>query len=68
LLLLLAVLHGRDTVLRKIMLDDCKGERLEKVLAGFSNVVLEKGFEKAVPKSMQHWHDNWRANVRFYQH
>ncbi|KAI9651398.1 hypothetical protein NHQ30_001440 [Ciborinia camelliae] len=33
---------GRDTVLRKTMLDECKGERLEEVLAVFSNVVLKK--------------------------
>ncbi|QSZ31845.1 hypothetical protein DSL72_001414 [Monilinia vaccinii-corymbosi] len=33
---------GRDTVLRKTMLDECKGERLEEVLAVFSNAVLKK--------------------------
>ncbi|RDW58107.1 hypothetical protein BP6252_13518 [Coleophoma cylindrospora] len=33
---------GRDTVLRKTMLDECKGERLEEVLAVFSNAVLER--------------------------
>ncbi|RFU31116.1 hypothetical protein B7463_g5227, partial [Scytalidium lignicola] len=33
---------GRDTVLRKTMLDECKGERLEEVLAVFSNLVLQK--------------------------
>ncbi|TVY16012.1 hypothetical protein LARI1_G005231 [Lachnellula arida] len=33
---------GRDTLLRKTMLDECKGERLEEVLAVFSNVVLKK--------------------------
>ena len=33
---------GRDTVLRKTMLDECKGERLEEVLAVFSNTVLKK--------------------------
>jgi hypothetical protein len=32
---------GRDTVLRKTMLDECKGERLEEVLAVFSNTVLK---------------------------
>ncbi|KAF4620241.1 hypothetical protein G7Y89_g14578 [Cudoniella acicularis] len=32
---------GRDTVLRKTMLDECKGERLEEVLAVFSNAVLK---------------------------
>jgi hypothetical protein len=33
---------GRDTVLRKTMLDECKGEILEEVLAVFSNAVLKK--------------------------
>ena len=33
---------GRDTVLRKTMLDECKGGRLEEVLAVFSNAVLKK--------------------------
>lgn len=33
---------GRDTVLRKTMLDECKGERLEEVLAVFSTAVLKK--------------------------
>lgn len=33
---------GRDTILRKTMLDDCKGERLEEILAVFSNAVLKK--------------------------
>ncbi|TAQ88828.1 hypothetical protein B7494_g2829 [Chlorociboria aeruginascens] len=33
---------GRDTLLRKTMLDECKGERLEEVLAVFSNAVLKK--------------------------
>ncbi|TEY36381.1 hypothetical protein BOTCAL_0554g00020 [Botryotinia calthae] len=36
---------GRDTVLRKTMLDECKGERLEEVLAVFSNVVLKRVVE-----------------------
>lgn len=36
---------GRDTVLRKTMLDECKGERLEEVLAVFSNAVLKKVVE-----------------------
>ncbi|KAM3513429.1 hypothetical protein MY11210_002909 [Beauveria gryllotalpidicola] len=31
---------GRDTLIRKTMLDDCKGERLEEVLAAFSSAVL----------------------------
>lgn len=33
---------GRDALLRKTMLDDCKGERLEEVLASFSSAVLRK--------------------------
>jgi len=33
---------GRDIVLRKTMLDECKGERLEEALAVFSNAVLKK--------------------------
>ncbi|RAL58964.1 hypothetical protein DID88_009255 [Monilinia fructigena] len=36
---------GRDTVLRKTMLDECKGERLEEVLAVFSNAVLKKAIQ-----------------------
>jgi HAUS augmin-like complex subunit 6 N-terminus len=35
-------LLGRDAVLRKTMLDECKGERLEEVLAVFSMAVLKK--------------------------
>lgn len=33
---------GRDTILRKTMLDECRGERLEEVLAIFSSAVLKK--------------------------
>ncbi|KAI6779895.1 uncharacterized protein J7T54_001983 [Emericellopsis cladophorae] len=33
---------GRDALLRKTMLDECKGERLEDVLAAFSAAVLRK--------------------------
>ncbi|KAH6685880.1 HAUS augmin-like complex subunit 6 N-terminus-domain-containing protein [Plectosphaerella plurivora] len=33
---------GRDAVVRKTMLDECKGERLEEVLAVFSSTVLKK--------------------------
>lgn len=33
---------GRDAVVRKTMLDECKGERLEEVLAVFSSAVLKK--------------------------
>ncbi|KAG7287558.1 hypothetical protein NEMBOFW57_007070 [Staphylotrichum longicolle] len=33
---------GRDAVVRKTMLDECKGERLEEVLAVFSSAVLKR--------------------------
>jgi hypothetical protein len=33
---------GRDVLLRKTMLDECKGDRLEEVLAVFSSAVLKK--------------------------
>ncbi|KAK1845055.1 hypothetical protein CCHR01_12321 [Colletotrichum chrysophilum] len=33
---------GRDAVVRKTMLDECRGERLEEVLAVFSSAVLKK--------------------------
>ncbi|KAH8680548.1 HAUS augmin-like complex subunit 6 N-terminus-domain-containing protein [Xylariales sp. PMI_506] len=33
---------GRDAVIRKTMLDECKGERLEEVLAVFSSAVLKR--------------------------
>ncbi|KAI1497485.1 HAUS augmin-like complex subunit 6 N-terminus-domain-containing protein [Biscogniauxia marginata] len=33
---------GRDAVIRKTMLDECRGERLEEVLAVFSSAVLKK--------------------------
>jgi hypothetical protein len=33
---------GRDAVLRKTMLDECKGERLEEVLAVFSTAVVKR--------------------------
>lgn len=33
---------GRDAVLRKTMLDECRGERLEDVLVAFSSAVLKK--------------------------
>lgn len=33
---------GRETILRKTMLDDCKGEKLNEVLAVFSSAVLGK--------------------------
>ncbi|KAI4921644.1 hypothetical protein J4E90_000070 [Alternaria incomplexa] len=33
---------GRESVLRKTMLDECKGEKFYEILAIFSNVVLKK--------------------------
>ncbi|KAH8911165.1 hypothetical protein BR93DRAFT_908021 [Coniochaeta sp. PMI_546] len=33
---------GRDVLIRKTMLDECKGERLEEVLAVFSSAVLKR--------------------------
>ncbi|CAG8896875.1 unnamed protein product [Penicillium egyptiacum] len=33
---------GREIVLRKTMLDDCKGDKFEELLAGFSTAVLRK--------------------------
>ncbi|OAA66812.1 hypothetical protein SPI_01388 [Niveomyces insectorum RCEF 264] len=33
---------GRDAIIRKTMLDECRGERLEEVLAAFSSAVLKK--------------------------
>ncbi|KAG9246523.1 HAUS augmin-like complex subunit 6 N-terminus-domain-containing protein [Calycina marina] len=33
---------GREVILRKTMLDECKGERLEEILAVFSNAVLKR--------------------------
>jgi hypothetical protein len=33
---------GRESVLRKTMLDECKGDKLYEILAIFSNVVLKK--------------------------
>lgn len=33
---------GRDAIIRKTMLDECRGERLEEVLAVFSSAVLKK--------------------------
>ncbi|CAG7946016.1 unnamed protein product [Penicillium nalgiovense] len=33
---------GREIVLRKTMLDDCKGDKFEEMLSGFSTAVLRK--------------------------
>ncbi|TWU71107.1 hypothetical protein ED733_001086 [Metarhizium rileyi] len=45
---------GRDTIIRKTMLDDCKGERLEEVLAHFSTAVLKKVLEEDLRASAAH--------------
>lgn len=45
---------GRDTVLRKTMLDECKGERLEEILAVFSSAVLKKTVTKEQSKDRKH--------------
>ncbi|KAK8920305.1 hypothetical protein H634G_02523 [Metarhizium anisopliae BRIP 53293] len=45
---------GRDTIIRKTMLDDCKGERLEEVLAYFSTAVLKKVLEENIQASGTH--------------
>lgn len=45
---------GRDTVLRKTMLDECKGERLEEILAVFSSAVLKKIVTEEQSKNKEH--------------
>jgi hypothetical protein len=45
---------GRDAILRKTMLDECKGERLEEVLAAFSTAVVKKVVEAETVASDQH--------------
>lgn len=45
---------GRDTVLRKTMLDECRGERLEEILAVFSSVVLKKVVDEQQLSSKKH--------------
>lgn len=45
---------GRDTVLRKTMLDECRGERLEEVLAVFSSAVLKKAATEEQLNSRAH--------------
>ncbi|KAI1170659.1 HAUS augmin-like complex subunit 6 N-terminus-domain-containing protein [Nemania sp. FL0916] len=42
---------GRDVLIRKTMLDECKGERLEEVLAVFSSAVLKKFVAEAALNS-----------------
>ncbi|KAI2628337.1 HAUS augmin-like complex subunit 6 N-terminus-domain-containing protein [Xylaria nigripes] len=46
---------GRDVLIRKTMLDECKGDRLEEVLAVFSSAVLKKMVaERALNSGTQH--------------
>ncbi|GAB0134106.1 hypothetical protein EsDP_00002491 [Epichloe bromicola] len=47
-------LLGRDSVIRKTMLDDCKGERLEEVLAYFSTAVLKRVIEENMNATREH--------------
>ncbi|PGH20087.1 hypothetical protein AJ80_03737 [Polytolypa hystricis UAMH7299] len=42
---------GREAILRKTMLDECKGEKFEEVLAIFSTVVLRKIIAKRGPNN-----------------
>ncbi|KAI7914540.1 hypothetical protein M9X92_008955 [Pyricularia oryzae] len=45
---------GRDAVVRRTMLDECKGERLEEVLATFSSAVLKKMVSEASLNGKEH--------------
>lgn len=45
---------GRDCVIRKTMLDDCRGERLEEVLSHFSTAVLKKVVEGDMRSASAH--------------
>ncbi|KAI9865099.1 MAG: hypothetical protein M1813_002418 [Trichoglossum hirsutum] len=45
---------GRDMVLRKTMLDECKGERFEELLAAFAAVVLKKKKKKKRKRMLLH--------------
>lgn len=47
-------LLGRDSVIRKTMLDDCKGERLEEVLAYFSTAVLKRAVDDNMNATREH--------------
>ncbi|KAJ5352898.1 hypothetical protein N7452_001872 [Penicillium brevicompactum] len=43
---------GREIVIRKTMLDDCKGDKFEELLAGFSTAVLRKVVAVSVDDKM----------------
>ncbi|KAM5342322.1 hypothetical protein ACJ41O_013288 [Fusarium nematophilum] len=45
---------GRDAIVRKTMLDECKGERLEEVLAAFSSAVLKQVISEELTTSGEH--------------
>ncbi|KAF5021750.1 hypothetical protein F66182_6200 [Fusarium sp. NRRL 66182] len=45
---------GRDAIVRKTMLDECKGERLEEVLAAFSSAVLKHVVAQEVATGGEH--------------
>ncbi|KAF4957660.1 hypothetical protein FSARC_11216, partial [Fusarium sarcochroum] len=45
---------GRDAIVRKTMLDECKGERLEEVLAAFSSAVLKHVIAEETATSGEH--------------
>lgn len=45
---------GRDSVIRKTMLDECKGERLEEVLAYFSTAVLKRAVARDAHRGGRH--------------
>ncbi|KXG50489.1 uncharacterized protein PGRI_069800 [Penicillium griseofulvum] len=44
---------GREIVLRKTMLDDCKGDKFEELLAGFSTAVLRKVLAVSVDETLE---------------
>ncbi|KMU80570.1 hypothetical protein CISG_08480 [Coccidioides immitis RMSCC 3703] len=43
---------GREAILRKTMLDDCKSERFEEILASFSTAVLRKSLLPSQARSI----------------
>ncbi|KAM0546053.1 hypothetical protein ACHAPJ_011067 [Fusarium lateritium] len=45
---------GRDAIVRKTMLDECKGERVEEVLAAFSSAVLKHVIAEETVTSGEH--------------
>ncbi|KAI0011247.1 HAUS augmin-like complex subunit 6 N-terminus-domain-containing protein [Xylariaceae sp. FL0662B] len=54
---------GRDAVVRKTMLDECKGERLEEVLAVFSSAVLKKLVAERALNSGPEYHPTVSENL-----